>query len=66
MNVFSKIFSPQRLRINILIPVKHSQANMENIYNPYIKGALCCVGEIQNQTFNIYNIKEVIIQSQKY
>ena len=34
---------------------------------PNIKGALCSFGEeIQNQSFNIYDINEARIQSQKY
>ena len=37
------------------------------LFIPYIKGALCSVGEeIQTQNFYIYNIKEVMIQTQEH
>ena len=36
-------------------------------HDSIIKEALCCSGdEIQTQNFDIYNINEVIIQTQKY
>ena len=35
--------------------------------NCHFKGALCRFeGEIQTQNFNIYNIHEVMVQTQKY